>query len=212
MHLINKRWGTIISCFVALMLGSAASAALSQGGKGTVENLVRILGAGNGTAADQKTFAEAAKFIDYESMSQRALGQAEWAKISPSQRSKFIAALRTVVEQRYYPRWHRLFAKGTITYGQESTVNGDTVLQTSLKINKKSQQLAWCMAKHAGDLKVVSLGLNDKDLLNKLHQRVITKLKKSDFDSLVVWLKNKAPHEDDDSEKGDNDAISTAKK
>jgi ABC-type transporter MlaC component len=211
MLFLNKRWWiTFIYCLTLIMVGS--SAALAQGGKGTVENLVRILGAGNGSASDQKTFVEAAKFIDYENMSERALGQAEWSKISPTQRSQFTSALRTVVEQRYYPRWHRLFAKGTITYGQESTVNGDTVLQTSLKINKKSQALAWCMAKRSGDLKVVSLGVNDKDLLNKLHQRVMTKLKKSNFDALVAWLKNKAPHEADESEKGESDVIPTAKK
>jgi ABC-type transporter MlaC component len=186
----------------------SASAVFADAGKPTVQNLVRIFAAWNGSPKDSKTFSEAARYIDYE----RALGQGEWAKLSGAQKKRFVDALRTVVEQRYYPRWHRLFAKGVMTYGQESTVGGDTVLKTSLKINQKSQDLSWCMDKKGGDLRVVSLGVNDKDLLNKLHVRVLKKLKATDFDGLVAWLKNKAPHEADESDKDSTDSATASKK
>ncbi len=190
MRIQHKPFLLLISC-LALLIGPVPNA-YAENARSTVQALVLIFKNWSGNAADRRTYDQAAKYIDYENMSRRALGQDEWDKLKPSQHFEFVSALRTAIEQRYYPRWHRLFGRGSITYGQESTANGDIVLPTSLEVNQKSQAISWCLESKNGQLKVVSLGVKDKDLLDRLHKRLMTKLHKTSFAGLIAWLKSKA--------------------
>jgi ABC-type transporter MlaC component len=130
-------------------------------------------------------------------MSEQALGAEQWGKLKPAERNDFTAALRKLVEDRYYPRWHKLFSKGILTYGKESAGHGDIILNTVLKVNKKSQDVSWQLDTKGVQPRVISLKVDDKDLLNRLHKRIFPRLQKSGFKSLLSWLQTKAGMEND---------------
>ena len=168
----------------------------AQSGKATVEKLVTLFKSWDQGVPPAKVFNEATDYIDYAAMSEQALGADQWGKLSEKDKSAFSAAIKKLVEQRYYPRWHKLFAKGSLTYGNESSKNGDITLNTVLNVNKKSQEVAWRLESKSASPKVISLRVDEKDLLNVLHDRISPRLKKAGFPALLSWLQNKAAQED----------------
>jgi ABC-type transporter MlaC component len=186
--------------FAALCLIAVAStmppSQAQASGKETVEKLVTLFRSWDKGVAPAKVFSEATEYIDYASMSAQVLGAQEWNKLKAAEQTAFTNALRKLVEQRYYPRWHKLFSKGTLTYGSESAGKGDIVLNTVLKVSKNSQNVDWRLDSKKTPPKVVSLKVDEKDLLGTLHDRLSPRLKKSGFTSLLSWLQNKAAEED----------------
>jgi ABC-type transporter MlaC component len=171
--------------------------AFAATGKESVEKLVAIFKGWDANSASAKVFADASGYIDYGSMSEQALGADQWGKLKPAERADFTTALRKLVEERYYPRWRKLFSKGTLTYGKESSAHGDIMLDTTLKVNQKSQEVFWQLDNKGAQPKVISLKVDDKDLLSRLHERISPRLQKSGFKSLLSWLQNKAAKETD---------------
>jgi ABC-type transporter MlaC component len=187
----------LLSLPVSMLLAvGATSAESAQSGKATVEKLVTLFKSWDQGIAPAKVFSEATDYIDYSSMSEQALGADQWGKLSDNDKNAFSKAIKKLVEQRYYPRWHKLFAKGSLTYGTESNRNGDITLNTVLNVNKKSQEVAWRLQAKSTAPKVISLRVDEKDLLNVLHDRISPRLRKAGFSSLLSWLQNKAAQED----------------
>src|SRR5438552_4227782 len=106
----NGNFNRIIKTAVVLALccQMSAPAAQIENGKQTVEHLVNLFSAWNGKKPDQRVYAEAAQNIDYELMACRSLGTAEWEKLTPTQRKEFTKTFQSLVEQRYYSRWHKI--------------------------------------------------------------------------------------------------------
>ena len=75
-------------------------------------------------------------------MSQRALGNSEWDKLDSGERKQFVTALRSLMERRYYPRWHHIFSKATVDYISETPSGSDTLVKTSVKLGKKVDSIA----------------------------------------------------------------------
>ncbi len=165
-------------------------------GKETVEKLVTLFKSWDQGVPPAKVFNEATEYIDYSSMSEQALGAAEWNKLKPADQAAFTTALRKLVEQKYYPKWHKLFTKGTLTYGSENSARGDITLSTVLKVSKNSQNVAWRLDSKKSPPKVVSLKVDEKDLLATLHNRISPRLQKVGFPSLLSWLQKHAAEED----------------
>ena len=128
-------------------------------------------------------------------MAEKAIGPSQWEQLKPSQKKDFTLALRKLVEQRYYPRWHKLFSNGTLSYGSENTHAGGIVLNTVLKINQKAQAIAWRLDNKSNPARIVSLQVDQKDLLDTLHNRINPRLKKAGFTALLSWLQNRAAEE-----------------
>ena len=171
----------------------------SLSAKDSVSSLIASFVQWDGKATDKSRLDQLARSIDYDGMSQRAVGSQQWAKLSASQKSEFIAALRNVIERRYYPRWHRLFSKGTVAYGAQTKSQAETSLETKLSVGKSKQNLSWLLDEKAGELKVVSLKVDKSDLVTRLHARISSKLEKSDFDKVLAWLKSKSSDVGDDA-------------
>ena len=186
-----------LSIFSAIAIATTMLPCQAQAtGKETVEKLVTLFKSWDKGVAPAKVFSEATEYIDYASMSEQALGEEQWNKLKSADQTAFTSALRKLVEQRYYPRWHKLFSKGTLTYGSERTANGGILLSTVLKVSKNSQNVDWRLESKKATPKVVSLKVDEKDLLGTLHDRISPRLKKSGFPSLLSWLQNKAAQED----------------
>ena len=172
-------------CMVAL-----SPQAYAQSGKATVEKLVQIFTSWSGNPADRKILSEAAAYIDYNGMAERSLKSAEWSKLSPQQRTEFAQTLKTLIEERYYTRWHRIFAKGKLAFQSESNSGGDVIVKSNLVIGKKTDALSWRLDNNGS--KVVSLAVGDSDLLQKLSSRLEGRMAKVGFQGLLTWMKGKA--------------------
>jgi ABC-type transporter MlaC component len=193
---MKAKWQAILACCAAIILCFAtAPASEAASGKDTVEKLVSVFKAWNEGSSEKAVFSQVSQYINYEVLGERALGAAEWSRLKAPQRSAFVDALRSLVEQRYYPRWHKLFGKGSMAYGNEAAKGGDIVVSTTLTVGKKDQSVAWRLENKSGTPRVVSLDVDEKDLLETLHNRITPRIKKMGFDDFVSWLKNKAARE-----------------
>ena len=192
----------LLSLFLIAALCAPSHAASNLSAKDSVSSLIASFVQWNGKFTDKSKLDQLAHSIDYDGMSQRAMGIQQWAKLSAFQKSEFTAALRTVIERRYYPRWHRLFAKGTVGYGAQTKNQTETTLETKLTVGKSKQNLSWLLDEKAGELKVVSLKVDKSDLVTRLHDRISARLAKNGFDKVLSWLKSKSSDVGDDSSAG----------
>jgi len=189
------RWITLLVAAV-LLAGGALSAGAAEEGKPTVQSLVTLFAAWHGDEVDPPLSNAAARYIDYREMSERVLGKPHWSRLSLSQQGEFVGTFRRLVEQRYYPRWHRLFYKGKLNYGHEVVSDGDLFVKTVLIIGKKEDPVVWRLHDSGGEWKVVSLSVGNRDLLRRLNERFARHLARDGFDGMLAWLKDKVDDEE----------------
>ena len=182
---------------VALALSMAHFPAGAQTGRTAVHDLVTLFTTWDGKSVNADLSGAAAKHIDYSGMAARAIGQTEWDKLSPGQQREFVTTFRKLVEHRYYPRWHKLFRKGTVSYLSESSANGDVLVRTRLLVGKKRDTLIWRLHQGAGDFLVINLTVGEKDLLSRLSARFHRLMKDDGFDGMMAWLKDKLDEDDE---------------
>jgi ABC-type transporter MlaC component len=186
-----------VAIIVALALFLAPVSAQAQTGRAAVHDLVGLFSSWDGKRVNADLSGAAAKHIDYSGMAARAIGQAEWDKLNPGQQREFVATFRKLVERRYYPRWHKLFRKGNVSYLSESNTNGDVLVRTRLLVGKKRDTLIWQLHPDHGDLMVINLIVGQKNLLGRLTERFHRLLKDDGFEGMMAWLKDKL---DEDNE------------
>ncbi|MBI4532462.1 MAG: ABC transporter substrate-binding protein [Candidatus Melainabacteria bacterium] len=184
----------IVPLFAGVLL---ASSVLAQTGKTAVADLVTLLSAWSGDNLDSIISNAAAKHIDFAGMAECALGKVQWDRLGPARKREFVATFRRLVEHRYYRRWHKIFHKGTLAYVSEANASDDTIVKTLLRVGKKEDVVIWRLRSSDGDLKVISLSVEGKDLLKRLNARFQRHLQKDGFDGLMAWLKDKLDEDDD---------------
>jgi len=177
------------SVISSILLANTPSLALDS--KPAVEALVELFSKWSGSSSDHTILNEAARYIDYRYMSRRALGTADWDKLSESQRDEFERAFKTLIEQRYYPRWHRVFSKSKITYGKESIENGLVYLKTAISVGDDREDVDWELVTRGTEAKVVNLRVDGKDLIARMARRLQKRLNKSGFRSVMGWIHNR---------------------
>lgn len=197
--------------FVALAAAAVsasliATAALAQNGKATVDTLTKMFVAWSGKLSDNSVYERAAKYIDYDGMAERALTKPEWDKLKPGERSALSNTIRDLIQHRYYPRWHKIFGKGKLEYLSESESNGDTLVTTVLTVGKQKDDLIWRLDNRGGEHKVISLAVGEKDLLERLGERLQSRYHKSGYKGLMAWLTRKADADDFEEGKPSGDA------
>ena len=164
-------------------------------GWASVEQLLRTFdcaGSSKVSKSATKVASNPSSLIDYQEMSVRCLGKKDWDGLTSGQRSQFVASLKGLVEQRYYPRWHKIFGKGKVTFQEETTQNGDILVRTKLLLGKKEELLSWRVASQSGSQKVVSMSVANSDLLERLKSRIKARQKKAGFDALLAWMKGRS--------------------
>jgi ABC-type transporter MlaC component len=132
----------------------------------------------------------AGTLIDFKQIAMRSVGEAEWQALSQVQKQDLTATIETLVQNRYYPRWKKVFGKGDVTYLSQSRRNGDTFVSTNLRLGHKDDLIVWQLT--SSPPKVVSLAVNKNDLLTKLAQRIQAHQAKGGYASMVAWLKSKS--------------------
>lgn len=183
-----------IASIIVMLAASCAPPAMAASDTGwtSVEKLVNAVSSWKGDKADPGVNKQVAQYIDYQSMGQRALGSEQWNKLTTGQRQQFVTALRNLMEQRYYPRWHRIFAKAKLDHVSDAAAGFDTLVKTNMVVGKKTDSLVWRLTGKGNEAKIVSLAIGDNDLLTKLKVRLQEKLAKSNFPTLLAWMQAKS--------------------
>jgi ABC-type transporter MlaC component len=174
--------------------------ALALDSKSTVETLVKLLSQWSSKGSNQNILSEAAQYIDYKSMAEASLGPQNWSKLSEGQRDEFVKSFRTLVEQRYYPRWHNIFSKSHITYGKASAQNGVNRIKTQMSLKDSVQEVDWDLKGQDSDARVVNLTVGEKDLVVRAGRRFQKRFAKAGFPAFIAWIKTQAANSASSSE------------
>ncbi len=170
--------------FLLLLSLNCPSAVFAQSGRTVISNIDTLFSSWNGYQATPAFKSQAAQLLDYEAMAKDSLGP-DWNKLSPAQQREFVTAFRTLMEQRYYGRWHREFAGGSLHYMGESRTAQGTVVKTVLVVNKQTDLLLWHLDKQN---RVADLQVNNKDLISIIRGRFHLLLQKKGFKGLLAWI------------------------
>ena len=162
-----------------------------------MEKVLNLFSVWTGKKRNEAIYDEAAEYIDYGAMAERALGST-WESLNEKQRKEFVVMLRRLIEERYYPRWHKIFSKGKVKLIKEVPARDELFVNTELVVGKKRDKLIWHMARAGGGLKIISLAVDDKDLLTRLGLRLKKQIKKEGFEKLLDWMKDESDLDEDD--------------
>lgn len=179
------------------VVGARPLAALNTGGAAVIDRVVGIFSMWTGEDPNKALFDQAARYIDYSEMAERSLG-GQWSQLSEVDRREFVYVFRRLVEERYYKRWHKIFAKGRMKFIEEAPTRGGLFVKTRLALGKDDDELVWQLSKRSGQYKVVSIAVDEKDLLTRISLRLQKHLRNDGFDNLLAWMKDEADLDDED--------------
>ena len=192
---------TLISLMLVFSLAHSWSPAEAQAtGKETVQELVTLFSAWSEKRGRHGIFAEAARHIDYSTMTEMAFTPAQWDGFNAAQKRDLTESFQKLVEERYYVRWHKLFLRSRLTIANEAKAGGDTYVKTFLTEGKSEDTVIWRIRNHNGEPMVISLDVNGKDLLTRLSNRFQKQLKRRGAQGLVAWMKSEADNEEADGD------------
>ncbi len=194
----SKVRAVFAACVIASTLSiNVAQAQVNSSGKATVDKVSNLFSVWT-ESSNQSVSREAAELIDYNEMAEKAMG-AHWGHLNPTERRQFTATLKHIIEQRYYRRWHKVFAKGELAYKSEAPVEGDLFIRTALNVGRKNDVLIWRLSKRSGSYKVISIAVGKKDLLARLQTRLDARMKKKEsFQQLLAWMRDESDVDEDE--------------
>ena len=191
---------TVKSIVLALALSLAQSTAFAQTtGKEAVQELFTLFSAWSSSQNQTHIFEEAARHIDYPVMAESAFTPAQWDTFTPAQKRELISSFRTLVENRYYQRWHKLFLRSHLNITSEAKAGSDTYVKSYITEGKSEDTVIWRLRPKGADMMVISLDVNGKDLVDRLSERLQRHLKKGGPAGLISWIKDKADIEEDEA-------------
>src|ERR1700722_13354874 len=143
----------IVALIAAAWLAAPAmSPALAQvSGKDTVVELGTLFSAWSSPRSRHNIFDEAARHIDYTTMAQMTFTPAQWDSFAPAQKKELVQAFRSLVENRYYRRWHKLFLRSRLTVANEAKADGDIFVKTYVTEGKDEDTVIWRLRSHKAD-------------------------------------------------------------
>jgi ABC-type transporter MlaC component len=193
----------VIICLSAYISMQPCSSNDGSEGQSVVEHLARLFTQWSGED-NQDIFKDAANSIDYQEMSERALGP-YWAHLKPNEQADFIRNFQHLVEERYYKRWHRLFQSGKLNFVDEASSRlGDLTIRTNLSAGRKSESLTWHLCNKSGRYRVISLAAGQDDLLERVSDRLRRRLARGGLQRLLTWMKKASAPEDGNPTNGDD--------
>ncbi len=157
-------------------------------GKEVVDHLVTVFSMWNGNQLQTKLRIETARYIAYQLMAKESIGSINWEKLNNNQKYKYTANFEKMIESKFYPRWHKLFSKGKLVINNEIKVDDEIYVKSILKLNNESDEIIWKLKNIDGELKLISLALGEKDLMNKLIHLIKKRYDKLGYDKFIKWL------------------------
>ena len=127
--------------------------------------------------------------IDFDTIVSRSFEPGEWQSFSPAQKRQLVDAFREYIAARYYMRWHKIFGRSQLSFGDQSRTEDATFLRTYVKHGQDEDTVIWTL-NHANQ--IVDLNVNGKDLLQRLSQTARPQLQKRGADKFIVWMQEQA--------------------
>ncbi|MBX9670997.1 MAG: ABC transporter substrate-binding protein [Candidatus Obscuribacterales bacterium] len=187
----------LVSVFLTAVVSSIQpSSGAAPEGASVVGQVTQLFSTWSPKTSNRVLLDRAATLIDYEMMSEAALGD-YWNKLTPDQRLEFVKTLRVLIEEKYYERWHKIFQKGQLKYRNERLSSGEMLLDSTLTVGKQQDSLIWRLKRKDGIYRVISIQVNEKDLVQQLSLRLERQTKKSDFKKLLAWMREDADVDED---------------
>lgn len=177
-----------IAVFAAFFIVS--STAQARTGIGVVNGLVHVLADKPEQQLSDETLADISDYVDFVYIARYAIGSYEWNCLSSAQKKEYVALVKKLMEQRYYDRWQKLFADGKIVETKQSKSGMDILVNTVVVSGKRKTHALWRLHDHHGELKIISLDVNGKDLLNHLKHRFNRVVSKGGGLKLIAGLRN----------------------
>lgn len=188
---------TALSIAVMVCSQSVFAETESQG-RAAVQKVVNLFSVWRGDESSNPFFKEVAKVIDYDEMSEKALGL-HWDKLSPTERKEFSSTFRRLIEERYYKRWHRIFNSAELAYKSEVPTGGDLYIKTLMTVGSKQDNVVWRLSSRSGGYKIINIAVNQKDLLQRLSDRLDQRMRKDTFKGVLTWMREETSGDDDDA-------------
>jgi ABC-type transporter MlaC component len=174
---------------LALAAGWHMPATRAADAKGTVAQIIATIAS---TPSAEQIDAKLSGQVDYAAITQMAFTPEQWSSFTAPQRELLKHAYRELISKRYYMRWHKLFARSTVAYGDAAQSNGDAYIRTSIKHAKDTDKVTWRLRNNNGRLALLDINVNDKDLIGRLSQRSQAELKKQGVNKFLVWVQQEA--------------------
>jgi ABC-type transporter MlaC component len=177
----------LVACLFCINDLNPVRAAGAQSGKETIQTLIAIFAnLKDGQILNTSALAEAANYIDYSGMAERALGEKYWQKLTAVQKSQYIQNFKSLIERRYYRRWHKIFAHSAISYGTEGRKGTNIVVPTTIVTGKNKKCITWTLAGSAP--KVIDLTAENGDIIIRLQKRFQKKVDDAGVPVFLTWL------------------------
>ncbi len=181
---------------IIFLLGSGSGIARGSGnGFDTVKRVVNIFSVWGGKEPNKNLLKELTYYIDYNEMAERSLGK-YWFDLTPLDRREYAFVFRKLVEDRYYSRWRKIFSRGKIEKIKEVDTSDSLYVKTAFRLGDKEDAIVWRLSKRSRPNKIVSITVDDKDLLTRMSIRVQKQMKKNGYKKLMAWMKDRADLED----------------
>ncbi|MBC7999143.1 MAG: ABC transporter substrate-binding protein [Leptolyngbya sp.] len=160
-------------------------------GKEAVANFLNSFTPSTKVKSPELTFVEVAKSMDFDEMVHRSFGEAEWEKFTDAEKKELSTLFKKLIQIRYYPRWSRIFQAGHFDSKTEGKSGQDTLVKGTLKLDGKSSQLTFRLAKDADSLKLISMAIDEKDLLERTSIKLKRGLSRKGAKGLILHLRKK---------------------
>ena len=193
-----------LACALALVLLPSVAAAAGAGGpmatlkqkNSEVDKLLRQK-VEKGSPAEQKQKSEikqlAATLLDYDELAQKSLA-AHWDKLTPAQRTEFVATLRELIERNYVKQL-RTNLDYQVQYKGEETDDAQATVTTVVKVKSAGKstdaEIIYKMKKGGDGWRVWDVITDEVSLVKNYRTQFNKIITEQSYDALIKKMKSK---------------------
>ena len=193
-----------LACALALVLLPSVAAAAGAGGpmatlkqkNSEVDKLLRQK-VEKGSPAEQKQKSEikqlAATLLDYDELAQKSLGP-HWEKLTPAQRTEFVATLRELIERNYVKQL-RSNLDYAVQYKNEEAEGEQATVQTVVKVKSPGKstdaEIIYKMKKGGDGWRVWDVITDEVSLVRGYKTQFNKIITEQSYDALIKKMKSK---------------------
>lgn len=178
----------IASLLAAALLAAAPAGPLSvvKSGNADVQKAANAPGA---TAEALVGVVE--KFVDFEELAKRALGDKTWTSLTPAQQKEFTTTMTGLLRASYAQKAVGQ-AQAQVKYGKESIQGSEATVNTTLTLKKDQLPVDYKLYRAPkGEWRIYDVVTDEVSLVDTYKGQFRKLLKDKGFDGLLTTLKSK---------------------
>lgn len=180
----------LASLLAATLIAAAPTTPLDVVKAGNTE-VQKAASAPNATVEQLADVVE--KFVDFEELSKRALGDKEWNGLTPAQRKDFTETMRGLLRASYA---QKAIGQGgaAVKYGEESVKGNEATVGTTISVKKDRIPVDYHLYKTKdgkGPWRVYDVVTDDVSLVETYHLQFRKLMHEQGFNGLLGTLKTK---------------------